>query len=67
MHLKITQNPFKKEPLEALGPLGAQLVFQGVSRSDLFAHWRALWAPLEALRGPLGSTLAHFGSPRLSF
>ena len=67
MHLKIIQNPFKNEPLEALGPLGAQLVFQGVSRGDLFAYLKALWAPLGALRGPLGSTLAHFGSPRLSF
>ena len=55
------------DPWRALGPLWAQLAFQGVSQGDLFAHLRALWAPLGTLGGPLGSTLEHFGSPRVSF
>ena len=57
----------KMEPWRALGPLWAQLAFQGVSQGDLFAHLGALWAPLGTLWGPLGSTLEHFGVPRLSF
>ena len=55
------------EPGRALGPLWAQLAFQGVSKGDLFARLGALWAPLGTLWGPLGSTLEHFGVPWLSF
>ena len=42
------------EPWRALGPLWAQLAFQGVSQGDLFAHLGALWAPLGTLGDPLG-------------
>ena len=55
------------DPWRALGPLWAQLAFQGVSQGDLFAHLRALWASLGTFGDPLGSTLEHFGSPRVSF
>ena len=67
MHVKFTQNPLKMDPWRALGPLWAQLAFQGVSQGNLFAHLGTLWAPLGTLWGQLGSTLEHFGVPRLSF
>ena len=68
MHVKKSLNIHSKmDPWRALGPLWAQLVFQGVSQGDLFAHLGALWAPLGTLGGPLGSTLEHFGVPRISF
>ena len=67
MHVKKSLNIHSKmDPWRALGPLWAQLAFQGASQGDLFAHLGALWAPLGTLGGPLGSTLEHFGSPRVS-
>ena len=45
-----------------------QRIFEAVVQDDFFAHLGgAFWAPLGALKVPLGSTLKHFGSPRISF
>ena len=61
---KFTTNSWRRKS----GPtLWAQLAFQGVSKGDLFAHLKALWAPLGTLGGPPGSLLEDFGVPRLSF
>ena len=57
------------DPWRALGPLWAQLAFQGVSNGDLFVHvghFRHPWGPLGTHLAPLWSTLgaqgSHFGA-----